>query len=287
MINETSNFIKEIKNSFFCDNEFISDVLKVKEKDLEQKLIYQNYNLQDLLNISDFFSINIDDLIAGNIDYNNLKKRFFTPSKSIPCIYQENAGTYMSNIRAIVNHIKNRTNDKTSQYIINRFGIAKEVLINDELTVNLKLANNLLEFIDLEFGLNDYDYIAMASLSYENKSRKSILKLGSLFSNDRQVAQMIIDNVSNYEKNFTYQIIDVTPNDFIIRGTSKPEAMELFKGKNISSMHGTKFRKASVQIITSFMGRELMNITHTNNYKVKNREIIDFHVKNNELSHIL
>ncbi len=52
-------------------------------------------------------------------------------------------------------------------------------------------------------------------------------------------------------------------------------------------MHGTKFRKASVQIITSFMGRELMNITHTNNYKVKNREIIDFHVKNNELSHIL
>ncbi|MAX67303.1 MAG: hypothetical protein QF441_02685 [Bacteriovoracaceae bacterium] len=275
-----NRFIREIKHSFFCDDEYIRNILAVTKNEYDKKLQQNNFSLKDLINLSDYFQININDIANGSVDYKQIKTKFYNPSSAIPTKYVQNAGTYMSNIRAIINHIRDFTNDKTAQYLINKYGISKEALINDSLMVNIKLANSLLADISDNYNISDSNYLSMAMLSYKSQSRNKLISETLRNQSGLNIAKHVAKNALSYDKNFIYTVTPLNYGQFIFSGTIRPEVKDIFHTNEITNIQAIKFRAASIQALSILSNNGYIEVQNIETPTSQSSETFHIYMKN-------
>ncbi len=252
-MNCIKSFIHGLKDEFICDDQIIRDILNLTEQEYEKKLATENYSLGEGLAIAEHFGVSIEDLIDGKTDYKYLKKKFLTPSTAIPDRYLIGAGTYMGNIRSIVNFSSRLSNGAHKKWLQRKNYINDLVLANDDLMVNVELANNLLKDMQLSLNLTELDYLAMAIKSYDQTKRKA-LKPYVYGKTNIELAEFVANNASSYDLNFEYSVEKLNDDYFYFIGNSREEISDLLQTKVITNEEAVKFRAASVQVLMVFAG---------------------------------
>lgn len=281
--NVIEGFISEVKESFFCDDDYIRNILELTSSEYEKKYALQNYSFTDAIKLSEYFNININDINNGTVNFTKLKRSFFSPSKSINCEYLKNAGTYMSTIRSMVNHVKTITNQKSSNYLLQKFEIPKEALINDELLVNLSLGNKVLEYIHQEYNFKHVNYLSMAMSSFDTPKRRNLLSLIPKNKSTYQIVSKFIQHISAVEKNFEYNVEKYNDEYIIVKSHSKPEMNEYFQSARICKEPGTLMRKAVFEVVTSLLGKQLIEVEYVKEFTQDNQHFIDYYIRNTGL----
>ena len=265
------SFFYELKNQFLVDDEFIAHYLEISPEEFTKKNLTNQFSFNDILKACDVFQININDIQDRKINYKRLKQKFYSPVFAIPDEFKLNAGTYMSNIRSILNVVQRKYNLSTAEYILNTCDISRNALLNDDLKVNVSLTSHIFQSLQSLGKCSENDFLAMAINSYDGRKRKDLLAGNLKYLSDFELVDFVVQNSHQYELNFNYKTFIHSENIFYIQAESKENMNDFLSQARISCSQGIEFRKASIQALSLLSGRGKLQIVHTED-EIKNQK---------------
>jgi hypothetical protein len=276
---KTTDFILDLQERFMLDDEMMCDILNVTQREFIKNKLTSNWKYKQIERLSELFKVNFNQITENSVDLNHIKKMFYTPSESINPRYTDQAGTYMSNIKAFFDYIRTRYNEKSALHDMNLFGLSREILISDTKMVNLKLVNDILVYLQETYKMEQKDYCAMALRSFGLNSRGEFVKKKSNFRTDFDLIESLANNSLQYEMNFDYSVQRYDDNTFFLKSHAKEKIQDLFKNEEVSSLPTSLFKAECLRVTPLLMGREQFNILHIRDEKVKGVQHIDYYIK--------
>jgi hypothetical protein len=273
------HFIDDLKNNLYCDDKLICDVLKLTSTELERVKLTKDMKFDSIINLCNFYELSLEQILKKEVDFNLLRKKIITPSTAIPSKYLNHPGTYMENIRSIINYVKNSMSENTANNLMDRFQISKQAILNDKLNVNVSMAEDVVKFVMEELNFNSHDIFNMAISSYSSDKRKAIMKFGEIAKTDKEVVEIIAKNSTQYEKNFDYHVETIDDTRFILKSVSREEAHDLTSQKELTSQYLIYYKKAAIEVITALMGRPPLKIIDSVSELKNGRQHINYYFK--------
>ncbi|MCT4643146.1 MAG: hypothetical protein N4A33_12720 [Bacteriovoracaceae bacterium] len=280
-----SNIVETINNiqrSLYWDEDFMCDILQLKKTEFDRIKLSGEYRFSDIVKISSFLGVNVDDIAYNRLDFDNIRRKFLKTTCDIPDEYKVNAGTYMRNIRSMLDYVGNKLNKRVSQYVLNRFDLSQEAVDNDDLLVNLVLAQKLIDFISNEYSLTKYDIVKMGLISCSSGFKKK-LTTDYHFYRMSDIALYIVQNVHKIERNFYYYDVIFRGDLFTLRSRAYNKTHEIFNSKMITNERSMLYRQSAIRFFPLLYGLPSFEIIDVNTFYHLGSEHIDYIIKDKSL----
>jgi hypothetical protein len=280
--NNIDKVLKHIEIELLWDKSFLSELMNYDVTSLE-KAKPDPVPFNSIVALSDFLGVSIEQIADNNIDYKQVKRKFITPSLSIPDHHTVAAGSYITSLRCMYNFVKNKFNQKTATEMLKTFQIDTAVLRNDNIMINLKLINDILKYTVEKLNFTKQDILNMAIRGYVDCPRKSIINLVKDTQTDKEILQAMVSISNLYEKNFSYKLDIVNETKFVLRSESNPEFNEALKTNKLSTEITNTYKNLAVSVVPALLGRPMLTQTGIQDYNMNGIQYVNYTYKENSL----
>ncbi|MFT6633030.1 MAG: hypothetical protein ACJAS4_002999 [Bacteriovoracaceae bacterium] len=277
--NQSLALIHKIKTELYCDDDFIRKVLELSKPDYSKAIKSNNLSFKNICNFTNFFNIDIQDLVDDRVDWDKARTSILTSNSRIPDQYKVAAGSYIRQIRSIFTFVQNKTNKKTADLLLNKLGISSNNLLDDSSLINLKLVNDALELVfkELNFNQDDLRVISIHAL-LNNKGITGVLKDSN--GDAESICRLIAKNSNHYEKNFSYSFKNLGNGISKVSSKSRADKNETFQSAQISSPITSQLKAMIIDQTSLLIGPKKYTVIDIKDHSSKGSQQTDYFIKN-------